>query len=186
VALPVFKIGCFPLVGEAGFDSQALPPTPLSEILRIFTEQSDVAFLAIDRNNDGYITDGSELFGNHTHPEASNGFEALHKLALESNGGQERYSVSADDPLFSKLLLWTDSNHNGLSEPDELQAAADVVSDIGLGYQLRKRTDKNGNIFAYRGWVHLRTKPGRDEADTPHANKERTRAAWDVYLKLAQ
>ena len=27
VALPVFKIGCFPLVGKAGFDSQALPPT---------------------------------------------------------------------------------------------------------------------------------------------------------------
>jgi hypothetical protein len=28
VALPVFKIGRCPLAGQAGFDSQALPPSP--------------------------------------------------------------------------------------------------------------------------------------------------------------
>jgi hypothetical protein len=144
---------------------------------------SDVAFLAVDRNNDGAITNGTELFGNRTHPKALGGFSALHTLALESNGGQERYSVSSEDPLFSRLLLWVDANHNGISERAELRPAHELYSDFGLGYQQTRRLDQHGNSFAFRGWVHIRTHPGRNEAEGPEENRERTRVAWEVYLR---
>jgi hypothetical protein len=78
---------------------------------------SDVSFLAIDRDGDGKITSGKELFGNFTLPGVSNGFLALQGLAMQTNGGIERGSVSSDDPLYARLLLWNDMNHNGISEP---------------------------------------------------------------------
>ena len=143
---------------------------------------SPIAFLALDRNNDGQITSGKELFGNFTVPGSPNGFDALQKLTMESNGGIQRHSVSTDDPIFERLLLWTDTNHNGLSEGSELRPAADLISDIGLGYQLRRQADKHGNQFRYRGWIHIRTKPGRDKVDSAKNNNERTRHIWDVYL----
>lgn len=144
---------------------------------------SPIAFLAIDRDGDGQITSGKELFGNFTRPGSPNGFDALQKMAMESNGGIARHSVSNDDPLFSRLLLWTDSNHNGVSEPEELRPASDLVSDIGLGYQIRKTVDEHGNAFTFRSWVHIRTKPGRDQVKNDKANNERTRHIWDVYLQ---
>jgi hypothetical protein len=69
-----------------------------------------VAFLALDRDGDGQITSGEELFGNHTLEGSANGFEALQRTAMESNGGVRRGSVSADDPVYAQLLLWTDRN----------------------------------------------------------------------------
>ena len=63
------------------------------------------------------------------HITASNGFEALKFLENSAFGRSERNEViDASDAAFSRLLLWTDRNHNGLSEPDELQP----VTAIGL------------------------------------------------------
>lgn len=147
---------------------------------------ASVAFLALDRNGDGQITSGLELFGNHTLPGSPNGFNALQKMAMQSNGGIERGSVSSDDPLFARLLLWTDRNHNGISEPRELSAAADVVSEIGLGYDVTKRVDRHGNIFKYKGWVHIRTGLGRNGAKHASDSKERARPIFDVYFAMAR
>jgi hypothetical protein len=110
------------------------------------TPDAEVAFLAIDRDGDGHITNGKELFGNFTIPGASNGFEALARMARESNGGMKRGSVSSDDPRFARLLLWTDRNHNGVSEPSELRPASELLSDIGLAYEEHKRRDGHGNF----------------------------------------
>jgi len=145
---------------------------------------SEVAFLAIDRNGDGKITSGKELFGNFTLPGAPNGFVALQRLAMESNGGVLRGSVSSDDPIYSRLLLWTDTNHDGVSESSELRAVGDVISDIGLGYQEMRRIDGNGNEFRFRGWVHIRTAQGRNKVESKDQNKERTRSIWDVFFAI--
>jgi hypothetical protein len=45
--------------------------------------------------------------------------------------------LADDDPLFARLLLWTDRHHNGVSEASELRPAHEVLADIGLAYAPR-------------------------------------------------
>lgn len=143
---------------------------------------TEVAFLAIDRDGDGRITSGKELFGNFTYPGVRNGFAALSRMNRETNGGVLRGSVNSDQPLFAKLLLWTDANHNGISEANELQPASALLSDIGLSYEDHRRKDGNGNEFRYRGWVHIRTAPGRNKAANLEEARVRLRYVYDVFF----
>jgi hypothetical protein len=145
---------------------------------------SDVAFLALDRDGDGLITSGRELFGNYTLPGVADGFTALARTNMESNGGQPRASVSADDPLFARLLLWTDRNHNGVSEPSELRPASAILSDIGLGFERHHRRDGFGNELRYRGWVHIRTARGRNRAEELPEQQARKRFVFDVFFQI--
>jgi hypothetical protein len=145
---------------------------------------SEMAFLAIDKDGDGAITSGKERFGNFTLPGASNGFEALRRMNLQTNGGVPRGSVSTSDPLFARLLLRTDANHNGVSEASELRPAGALLSDIGLAYEIHTRRDGNGNLFRYRGWVHIRTSPDRNQAATPQEDEARRRYVYDVFLSV--
>lgn len=143
---------------------------------------SRVAFLAIDRNGNGVIDDGRELFGDHTVPGARNGFAALQAMNMELNGGTRTASLSADDPLFERLLLWEDENHNGISEAHELQPAAVLLSDVGLGYSEHKRRDGHGNLFKWRGWASIRTAPGRNAAMERAEQEARRIDIYDVYF----
>jgi hypothetical protein len=123
---------------------------------------SDDAFLAMDRNGNGRIDDGTELFGNHTPAYAdrsdfttANGFEALKFLGSPTYGisvpdGQ----ITAQDAPFSRLLLWCDANHNGISEPDELTpAAAAGVLALSTDYKEKRRVDRFGNEFRQKGTI---------------------------------
>jgi hypothetical protein len=142
---------------------------------------AEVAFLALDRDGDGRITSAKELFGDHSVEGATNGFDALLRTALAFNAGAGG-SVSSDDPLFSRLLLWTDANHNGVSEPWELRPAATLVSDIGLSYQVHNRRDRFGNRYRFRGYVLMRTAPGRNRSQSPREADTRRRWIYDVFL----
>ena len=143
---------------------------------------SKLAFLAIDRNGNGVIDNGSELFGDHTIEGARNGFIALQEMNMALNGGVPRASINADEPLFERLLLWEDENHNGISEPHEIQPAAPLLSDIGLGYMEHRRRDRHGNLLKWKGWASLRTGPGRNEARAPSHQKARHIDIFDVYF----
>jgi hypothetical protein len=147
---------------------------------------SGVAFLAFDRNGDGRINDGKELFGNNTYADITNGFIALRTAMMSLNGGLKKGAVreEADGGLMQKLLLWTDDNHNGISERDELQPALDVLSAIGLSYTPTATEDPHGNRFVYQGWAHLRTAPGKNKAKSPKEDQERSIVIWDVFFKV--
>jgi hypothetical protein len=117
------------------------------------------AFLALDRNGNGRIDDGSELFGNNTptYPSgarvtASNGFEALKFLESPAYGSSQRNElIDARDAAFSRLLLWTDANHNGISEPDELKSVASAgLQTINTDYRESRKHDRYGNEFRQR------------------------------------
>lgn len=140
------------------------------------------AFLAIDRNGNGVIDNGKELFGDHTVEGARNGFIALQAMNMELNGGVPRASLNADEPLFARLLLWEDDNHNGISELRELQPASALLSDIGLGYGEHKRRDRHGNLLKWEGWASLRTGPGRNEAIQRSHQEARRIDIYDVYF----
>jgi hypothetical protein len=146
--------------------------------------KEEIAFLAMDRNGNGVIDNGKELFGDNTLPGSPNGFDALEKTALALNGNQFVAFIDEDQPVFTKLLLWADRNHNGVSEPPELEAAREVVSTIGLSYFQHNRRDGHGNQFAFRGWVWIRTAPGKNFRKDKADEKERQRPIYDVFFKV--
>jgi hypothetical protein len=141
------------------------------------------AWLSLDRDGDGLITSGRELFGNHTFPESSNGFDALARTAMATNGGVKRGSVSSDDPVYAQLRLWTDRNHNGMSEPSELRPASEIVSDIGLGSYASDRQDRFGNLYIYEGWAAVRTARGRNRMNV-RGDEYRRITIHDIFFKM--
>jgi hypothetical protein len=111
---------------------------------------SGLAFLALDRNGNGKIDNGKELFGNFTHPGVGNGF---HALLVDSNRSG---LVGEGHPLYDKLLLWEDSNHNGLSEASELSKFSEHYIAIDGGYEDDKFVDNHGNQFRFQGTANIR------------------------------
>ncbi len=124
----------------------------LKEQVAWTNHRAENAFLAFDRNGNGKIDNGTELFGNYTPitvagdtGTAENGFEALR---FHDGFVVDDDAITALDPVFDQLLLWTDRNHDGESTPDELQGAADAgVSAISMKYRHARREDKFGNEF---------------------------------------
>lgn len=118
------------------------------------------AFLALDRNGNGAVDSGAELFGNHTllidGSTAANGYIPLAEFDLAAMGGNENGFIDPGDVIYQELRLWIDWNHDGLSEPEELLSLADAaVSRIELQFHASRRRDQHGNSFRYvsRAWI---------------------------------
>lgn len=123
---------------------------------------SDDAFLAIDWTRSGAIESAYELLGGFHGP---NGFAELTSLEREIDGrltGQQPDGIiDAQDPIFQRLILWVDSNHDGISQSDELKSPNSVgLVRIFLGYEKVDRSDAFGNLFRYCGRAVVNNQSG--------------------------
>lgn len=103
------------------------------------------AFLALDRDGNGRIDDGSELFGNDA--DHAHGFARLAPLDGNRDG-----LLDARDAAFGALRLWADGDADGRSTPDELLTLHEAgVEAVGLDHVADDRVDRLGNQLRQRG-----------------------------------
>lgn len=137
---------------------------------------SDDAWLCLDRNRNGVIDDGLELFGNYTEQppsESPNGFVALAEFDRLQLGGNEDGRISRTDAIWTDLRLWQDLNHDGISSIGELRTPEEVgVIGFDLAYKKAKVTDRFGNTILFRAKVF------REEGTSVG------RYAYDVFLSF--
>lgn len=123
-----------------------------------WTVDADDAFLALDVNENGSIDSGAELFGNHSigpdGRKSANGFLSLAKYDDNRDG-----KISAADAIYAKLRLWSDKNHNGISEASELASLESAgILAIELDYVELVERDSHGNEIRQRSLVQFADK----------------------------
>jgi hypothetical protein len=111
----------------------------------------DDGFLVLDRNGNGSIDNGRELFGDSTIKSngqtATDGFDALADLDSNADG-----KIDANDAQFANLRIWRDLNQDGISQTGELFTLASLnIASINVTKTANSQTLANGNQIADLG-----------------------------------
>ncbi|MCD6619972.1 calcium-binding protein [Aeromonas veronii] len=130
----------------------------------------DDALLVMDRDGNGRIDNGTELFGSETilsnGKKAANGFMALAELDLNGDG-----ILDATDAAWADLKIWQDKNGDGISQRDELIAISDSgIASLKVDYTNQNKTDASGNQ--------------QKETSTVNWNDGHTSSAVDVWFAV--
>ena len=96
--------------------------------------------LVLDKNNDGKVNSGKELFGDDTvlsnNATAVNGYEALAELDSNADG-----KIDAEDKEFKNLKVWIDADGDGRTDAGELHTLEELeIASLGLD---NKEVNKN-------------------------------------------
>ena len=111
----------------------------------------DDGLLVYDRNGDGTVNNGGELFGDNTllknGERATSGYQAL--ADLDDNGDGK---VDAADSAFAHLRVWRDLNQDGISQEGELLTLDEAkVKALNLIYRKGNYNFGNGNTLIEEG-----------------------------------
>ena len=108
-------------------------------------------FLVLDRNHNGTIDSGAELFSNFTPLAngalAANGFDALRDFDANKDG-----IIDRNDAIWSSLRIWRDANGDGTSQSGELLGLDELgIISINLSKDGTIRRLENGNMVRGTG-----------------------------------
>lgn len=136
------------------------------------TDWPTLPWLALDRDGDGAIESGRELFGSGSvlasGSRASHGFEALAEFDANRDG-----TIDAADPVFAELVLWSDGDGDRRGELTEMTpVTASGLVAIHLDVAVRGECDGRGNCGRERARFEFRAATG----------EIRTGEVVDVYL----
>jgi hypothetical protein len=111
----------------------------------------DDGLLVWDRNGNGQIDDGSELFGNNTKlangQNAANGFAALAELDSNHDG-----KIDANDAAFNQLRIWKDADSDAALDAGELLGLGSAnVGSLNTAYTNQNQYDAQGNLVLQVG-----------------------------------
>lgn len=104
----------------------------------------DDGLLALDRNSNGIIDSGLELFGDQH--GAADGFAELANYDSDANG-----VINSSDSVYNKLRIYRDINQDGISQQNELSSLEEMkIASIDLSFS-RINDFINGNRLIYKG-----------------------------------
>ncbi len=115
----------------------------------------------LDRNSNGKVDNGLELFGNATQQPVEdgiqpNGYRALAVFDSASYGGNGDGLITNADVIFSALRLWRDLDHNGASSPGELFTLSQKgVTALALDYWDSPHVDSYQNYFRFASVAYI-------------------------------
>lgn len=154
--------------------------------------KGDDGLLVLDRNGNGSIDDGSELFGDNT--QLSNGSKAAHGFAalaeLDGNGDGV---INQQDTRFAELKVWRDLDADGVSDNGELFTLQEVgVASLNTTFTNTNTALNGGNVLAQQG-SYTRADGNTAQmgdvnfvADTKYTDFKQTDAALDTEKLLLQ
>lgn len=113
--------------------------------------RGDDGFLVLDKNGNGAIDNGSELFGvdylKQNGSKATDGFDALRDLDANSDG-----LFDLNDAEYANVRVWRDLNQDGISQTNELKTLADTgIASINLAATVNSTNLWNGNRLTHTG-----------------------------------
>ncbi|UYL08358.1 hypothetical protein B9G69_015050 [Bdellovibrio sp. SKB1291214] len=159
------------------FDGDDLPKVDKTSHFPLFRSKhkiswpsfkEDIYFLAVDKNKNGKVDDGAELFG-----DINNYQDGFKNLAAYDNNGDG--VIDEKDSIFKLLLLWKDKNHDGKSSKDELKTMEQMgVTSISLTYD--GTTQSAGPFAKLIG-------PGEFTYKLKSGEVKKGRV-WDIFLKI--
>ncbi|MEL7608498.1 MAG: VCBS repeat-containing protein [Bacillota bacterium] len=96
-------------------------------------------FLALDKNGDGTINNGSELFG----PQSGDGFKDLSAYDLDKNGW-----IDENDPVFGKLKIFnmTEDGKTVLMSFGEAGVGALCLKNIDTEFSFKQGREEQGQM----------------------------------------
>jgi hypothetical protein len=127
------------------------------------------AFVVFDRNGNGVVDDGSELFTNYNmlqleNTAAPNGFADLAQYDNVELGGNDDGFITDSDQVWPDLRLWLDRNADGVSTPDEmLKPAAMGLTHLYTIPKDNNRTDPAGNVLPLWAWAKNKAAKGNNK-----------------------
>ncbi len=130
--------------------------------------KNKIYFLAVDKNSNGKIDSGEELFGD------VNGFDSGFSNLASFDDNKDGV-INKDDQIFSKLLLWRDLNKDGISQKSELFKIEKFgITSISLKYKNDVRYSGNQGKIVGPAVFEYESKPGESKQGK----------VWDVFLTL--